>query len=170
MFTEKELSCYQSIKAPEDLLLKIKRKQKISNIPARILAAAAVFLFLLSGIYFYSAGESDIIVNGQVLQESIVFYDTMPAMERNFSSKISFPIEIHPARKTRISVTKGSLSIDGVSFEKEVTISSDTTLWWELEKEEETLFTMELSDEKGIQEVTLKYENGKIIVTKEKKQ
>ncbi|MBR5295560.1 MAG: hypothetical protein IKU24_03100, partial [Clostridia bacterium] len=90
MFTEKELSCYRSIKAPEDMLFKIKRKQKLSYIPVRVLAAAAVFIFLLSGIYFYSAPNADIIVNGQALQESIVFYDTMPVMERGASSKISF--------------------------------------------------------------------------------
>lgn len=169
MFTEKEISAYKNIKAPDDLLNRITGLQKKSKKPIYFISAvAACFIFIITGILINN-NQSNIVVNGQQLKNSIVFYDTASVSARTTSSAISIPIEIDASRRTEISVTKGWLSINGSSPSQKAVISESETIWWEIEPNDSYgVFEMKITDKKGSQKVTLEYENSKITVTKEK--
>jgi hypothetical protein len=121
----------------------------------------------MSGVIL--GNQNNIVINGQELKSSIVFYDTASSYGRTVSSSISVPVEIKTSRKTKISVSEGLISIDGLEPTKELTISSKEIIWWEIELEDsDNVFEMKISDKNGAEKVTLKYENAKITVTKEK--
>ncbi len=113
--------------------------------------------------------NSNIVINGQPLKDSVVFYDTTSYLGRTVSSLISVPVEIKATGKTTVSVSHGFVSVDGATTEKEVVITSSQIVWWEIDHQQDgNLFEMSISDQKGVTKVTLKYEDSKITATKEK--
>lgn len=168
MFTKKEIITYRSIKVPDELCKKIAKTQKRSDKKLYFISAvAACFIFIISG--FLINNQSNIVINGQHLNESIVFYDTASSYGRNVSSSISVPVEIKASRTTKIKVKQGLLSISSSKPTEEVIISSSSVIWWEIElKDTDNVYEMKISDKKGVEKVTLRYDNAKITVTKEK--
>lgn len=167
MFTEKEITAYRNIKAPDDLRQKITRTQRKSKKALYIMSAvAACFVILISG--FALNNQSRIYINGQELKESVVFYDTASSSGRTVSSTVSVPVEIKTSGNAKVSVSRGFISINGSEASKEAIVSSSEIIWWEIEPgEAENVFEMKISDKKGVKKVTLEYENAKITVTKE---
>ena len=93
MFTEKELTVYRNIKAPDELRQKITKTQKKTYKPLYFISAvAACFIFIMSGVIL--GNQNNIVINGQELKSSIVFYDTASSYGRTVSSSISVPVEI----------------------------------------------------------------------------
>lgn len=168
MFTEKEIMAYRNIKAPDDLRKKINQTHKKNHkVLYFISAVAACFVFIMSGII--TNNQSNIVINGQKLNESIVFYDTASSYGRNVSSTISVPVEIKVLRSTKVCVSDGFISLDGNNPTKEITIFPYATIWWEIELDEtDNVYEMMIFDKKGVNRVILEYENAKITVTKEK--
>ena len=122
---------------------------------------------IISGIIINN-NQSGIIINGQKLTNSVIFYDKASASGRTRSSSVSVPLEIKASGKTEIAVSAGLISIKGSIPKKEITISSDETIWWEFEPDEEKcVFEMRISDKSGAKKVTLEYDNAKITATKE---
>ena len=167
MFNEKQLNAYRSIKADDALLQQIKAKAKAKRKRTAyfITAAAACLVLIMSG--FFVNNHNNIIVNGQKLTDSVVFYDTASAYARTVSSTVSVPIEIKASKKTDISVSGGTISINGSAAQKQAVISSNTLIWWEVDPNTESEFEMIISSKKDVKKVTLKYDNGKITVSKE---
>ena len=168
MFNDNQITAYRNIKAPNDLHQRIIKRTKKSYKPLYFISAvAACFIFIISaGII--SNNQENIVINGQKLTKSIVFYDTT-SYGRNVSHSISVPVEIETARDTKISVSDGLISIDGSNPQKEISISSSTIIWWEIEiSDSKNIFEMKISDKKGANLVTLKYDDAKITVSKEK--
>ena len=168
MFTEEEVKLYHSIKAPEELRQKIITPRKNNKkIISFITIAAACFVLIVSG-FLINNGKTEIIINGQLLEDSVVFYDTASMGGRNISSSVSIPIELKIKSNTIISVSEGLISLNGSNPTKEIEISSHCTVWWEIEPHKaDGIFEMKIQDKKGVKTVTLKYENGKITTTKE---
>lgn len=168
MFTENEIAAYKNIKAPEGLYKNIKAKKNKKRIPFYS-ACAAVACFVIFALTFTLGGGSNIVINGQPLKDSVVFYDTTSYLGRTVSSLVSVPVEIKATGKTTISVSHGLVSIDGSTPKKEVIITTSQIVWWEIDREHDGgLFEMSISDEKGVTKVTLEYEDAKITATKEK--
>ncbi len=168
MFTDKEIAVYQSIKAPADLCQKIaKPKRKTRKTLYLTGTIAACFILVISG--FVINNKSNIVINGQQLKDSIVYYDNSLSYGRSISTSMSVPIEINALTETKVVVSHGFISINGSNPSKELIIDSSQTLWWELDlSETDNVFEMNISDKKGVEKVILKYENTKVTVTKEK--
>ncbi len=168
MFTDEQIKAYHNIKAPDELRKKIVKQKSNKKWLSTIAVAAACFIFMITGILINSQ-HNNIVVNGQQLKGSIEFYDTAPILERTVSSVVSIPVEIEVSQNTTISVDRGVISIDGCNPTKEIDISDSATIWWEFEPtKDNNVFEMLISNKKGVQKVTLEYENAKITVTKEK--
>ena len=169
MFTDKELQAYNSIKAPEELYQRLTKIKVPRKNTLRIITALAACLILVITSVFIFGGKSSIIVNGQPLDDSVVFYDTTAAQARCVSSEISVPIEIKADSMTEISVSNGFVLVDGGEPTKEITISSDEKLRWEINvADNDGVFEMRVKDKKGTSKILLNYDNTKITVTKEK--
>ena len=167
MFTDEEINAYRNITAPDGLYKKIilrqKRPQKVLYM---IAAVAACFILVISTVLVNA--QNSIIINGQKLRDSVEFYVSTLSLERTVSSAISVPIEVKTSDKTKISVDEGIIRTEGISPSKEIEIASSAVLWWEIEPDKENgEFKMTISSKKGVQKVSLKYENAKIKVTKE---
>lgn len=167
MFTDSELNAYRNIKAPAELYKKILKTQKRLKLRLYIVAAvAASFVFIVYG--HIASTQSDIVVNGQKLTDSVVFYDTTSAMAKSVSSAISVPIEIKAFGKTKVKVLSGVVSVSGSQPSNEIELSSSAILWWEIIPDNnDSVFKMQIIDKKGVKKISLKYENTKITVTKE---
>ena len=169
MFSEKQIVAYRNIKAPDELRNKITNSSKKKIKTLHFISAIAACLILISSIILNN--QNAIIINGQKLNDTIVFYDTSSSNIRTVSHSISVPIEIKTYTNTKISVSNGYLSINGSNPKSEIEIDSSKVIWWEIELERsENVFEMKISDKKGVKLVTLKYDNAKITVTKEKEQ
>lgn len=168
MFTDKQINAYNNIKVPDELCKKVLKSQNDSKKWLyTITVIAACFIFMIT-VTLVNSQHNNIVVNGQKLKSSIEFYDTAPVFERTVSSVVSVPVEIKVSRDTKISVDKGVISIDGNPF-TEIDISDSATIWWEFEPTEDSnVFEMLITNKKGVQKITLEYENSKITVTKEK--
>jgi len=168
MFADEQIKAYRNIKAPNELRKKIVKPQSNKKWLYTIIVVAACFIFMITGILIDSQ-HNNIVINGQQLKSSIEFYDTAPAFERTVSSAVSIPVEIKVSQDTNISVDKGVISIDGSDSTKEICISDSAIIWWEFEPTEDSnVFEMLISNKKGVQKLTLEYDNAKITVTKEK--
>ena len=167
MFSEKQIVAYRNIKAPDELRNKITNSSKNKFKTLYFISAMAACLILVSSIILNN--QNSIIINGQKLNDTIVFYDTTSSHIRTVSHSISVPVEIKTSNNTKISVSNGYISIDGSNPNSEIEIDSSKVIWWEIElKTSENVFEMKISDKKGVKLVTLKYDNAKIIVSKEK--
>ena len=168
MFTDKEITAYRNIKAPDDLCRKItKPKKKHRKVLYFSSAIAACLVLVISGFVYNN--QSNIVVNGQKLKDSIVYYDSSLSSRRTLSSSISVPIEINAKGETKVVVLDGFISTEGYDSSKEIVLTSTKQIWWELETgETDNVFEMLISNKKGVEKVTLIYENTKITVTKEK--
>lgn len=168
MFTDKEITVYRNIKAPDDLCHRITKSQSKQKKVIYFSSAIAVcFIFIISA--FVINNQSNIVINGQNLNDSIVFYDTSATAGRSISSEISIPIEIKAKHDTKVVVSNGLISIEGSNPSSEILLSDSQQIWWHIDPNAtDTPFEMYVSDKKGVEKVTLKYENTKITVTKEK--
>ena len=166
MFSDNEIKAYRSIKAPEGIYEKLSRPQRSYADTLRIITAvAACFVLVISAVFVFK-GENDVIVNGQKLNGSVVFYDTSSAMARSVSSTISVPLEFKVSDKTTVSALQGSISVDGEP-KTEVEILKSEVIWWEVPTDKDEVFKLLVTDKKGVKTISLKYENTKITVTKE---
>ena len=167
MFTEKELTAYRNIKAPDELRQKIIGNQKSNKrIISVIATVAACFVLIISGVAINN-NQSNIIINGQKLNSRIE-YNLASSMAKSVSSTVTVPLRLKVKESTTVSVTDGLICIDG-NTSKEATITSSTEVLWEVEPTtENSEFIMLITDKKGVQKVTLKYNNEKITITKEK--
>lgn len=169
MFSDKEMKAYRGIKAPEELYRSIVGTKRKERNTLRIITALAACLVLIVTSVFIFKGKSNIIVNGQPLDGRIVFYDTATAKARSVSSAISVPIEIKAEGKTEISVLHGHVLVDGNEPSKDITISSAETLRWEITPTDgDDVYEMRITDKKGTSIISLRYNDTKITVTKEK--
>lgn len=167
MFSDEEKNLYRSITAPDGLYQKIIAKQrKPKKALYAIAAMAACLVLIVSGVIMNT--PSSIVVNGQKLKDSVEFYVATSTLERTVSSTISVPVELDVNCKTEISVNDGLIRIEGGEPSKKIEINSSDLLWWEIEpKRSAQEFEMLISSQKGVQKVSLKYENAKIKVTRE---
>ena len=169
MFKEQQLNTYRSICAPEELYDKVMAAQKPQwhwQKYATGLAAACLVLALGAG-FFFRGGSPDIIVNGQSLESSVVYYDLSPAADMRTSPVLTVPVELELPRNAKVTVTEGQLSLDGLGGGKTLIASASVTLLWEIPREEETLSCeMYIDDGKAVTTLTLTYEESKITITK----
>lgn len=169
MFKEQELNTYRSICAPEALYEKIMTAQKPRRHWQKYttgLVAACLVLALGAG-FFLRGGSPDIIINGQPLESSVVYYDLSPATDMRSSFTVTVPMELELPRNAQINVTEGQLSLDGQCFGKTLNASDSVTLLWEIPRGEETLnCEMYIDDGKAVTTLTLTYEETKITITK----
>lgn len=168
MFTDREVDSYRNLKAPDSLRQKITGSHKsYKKTIGFITAVAACFVLIISGIAINNQGN--IVVNGQKLNDSVEFYCVASAMEKSVSSTVIVPIQFNVRDDTKILVLDGKISIDGSDSSKEMTITSPKEILWEVEPQEaQCEFEMFITDKKGVQKVTLQYDNTKVTVTKEK--
>lgn len=169
MFTEEEILAYRNIKAPDSLRQKIigkEKNHKSAKIIGFITAVAACFAVIITGIVI--SHQSKIVVNGQNLTDSVEFYYAAPASERSASHSVTVPIQFDVRETTKISVSDGKIGIKGSPLSKDITITSPKEVLWEVEPDSaQCEFEMIITNKKGVQKVTLKYDNTKITITKE---
>lgn len=168
MFTDEQLMAYRSVKAPESLRQNIIGKRKSNkSVISIITAMAACFVLIISGIAINN-NQSNIVVNGQKLNSSVEYYCVASAKEKSVSSTVAVPIQFNVNRDTKISVSSGTIRIDG-DASSEVVINSPKEITWEVEPQgTQCSFEMLITDKKGVQKVTLEYNNAKVTLTKEK--
>lgn len=170
MFKEQELNTYRSIRAPEELYGKIvaaKKPQWHWQKYTAGLVAACLVLALGAG-FFFRGGSPDIVVNGQPLESSVVYYDLSVASEMRNTPVVSVPVELELPRKAQITVTEGQLIADGQSSAQSLKASGTVTVLWEIPREAETLnCQMHIDDGKAVTTLTLTYEESTITITKQ---
>lgn len=167
MFKEQELNSYRSIKAPQELYDKIMaaKKPKVhwSRYAAGLVAACLV---LVMGIgFFFRGGEPGIIINGQLLDSSVVYHDLAPAAELRSSEVLTVPLELELSGRSQIVVTQGRLTLDGNEPTDELTTSGTVTLLWEVPRGASGC-EMHIESGKILTTLTLEYEETQITITK----
>ena len=178
MFSDKQIETYKKISAPPELYDKIKSSSEKRSrfIPAsvlRIAGAVAACLVLVSAVLLLMGRPSpEIICNGQVLEDSVLFYDISPASDMRVSPVFTVPFEFELTGDTEITVSYGRLvtpegdEVDSTSFK------GKTEIWWELPRKGEDLSCeMVLEDKNGTTRITLSYDDTEktIRATKETK-
>lgn len=169
MFSEKERAAYQSIRAPQELYDKVMHAEKparrwTSYVPT--LAAACLVLVLGMG-FFFRGGEPTVVIMGQSLSSSVEYYDTVPASELRSAPTVTVPVELKLPRATRVSVTTGQLSCDGMEPGTELKVSGSVTLYWEIPRDAEPDgCEMHIGTGKNATVLSYEYEETKIKLTK----
>ena len=169
MFQEQELNAYRSIQAPSELYEKIMSARKPKRHWGRYVTgvAAACLVLAMGAGFFFRGGEPGIMIQGQSLENSIVYYDLSPASEMRSSPTITVPLELELPRKSRICVTHGQLTGEGIESGKEWTASGSVSLLWEIPRGTELpVCELSIDDGKEITTLTLTYEETKIRITK----
>ena len=167
MFKEQQLNTYRSICAPEELYEKVMAAQKPQRHWQKYapgLAAACLVLAFCAG-FFFRGGSPNIIVNGQSLESSVVYYDLSVASEMRTSPVVTVPVELKLPRNAEITVTEGQISLDG-QCGKTLNASASVTILWEIPREEAQNCEMHIDDGRAVTTLALTYEETKITITK----
>ena len=139
MFSQNQLDAYKNIKAPAELYAKIKdakpRKKPLYLIPIAASLAACLVILFCSVFAQSKAYMPGVLVNGQKLESSVMFYDVSPAdiMESRTTPKLQVPIQLNIQEKTEITVTEGLVKFENVQNET-ITIDKSSTVYWEIEQ------------------------------------
>lgn len=169
MFKEQERMAYQSIRAPKELREKVmEQKKPRRRVPMYLTTALAACLVLAIGIgFFFPSGEPGIMINGQQLQSSVQYYDLTPASDMRSTSILSVPVDLELSGESEISVSHGSLVREGEEPVSKLTVGSDLSLTWEIQRTEEIpTCEMTITQGKDVTTLTLEYEKSKITITK----
>ena len=169
MFSEQQKATYQSIRAPQELYDKVMAARK----PARrwtsyVPTLAAACLVLVLGVsFFIRGGDPNIVINGQSLVSSVEYYDTAPAFEFRSVPTVTVPVELELPRATRVSVTAGELTCDGMETGTELKVSGSVTLYWQIPRDADPAqCEMHIGTGRNATVLTYEYEETKIILTK----
>lgn len=170
MFAEKEKNAYRKITAPDSLRQKIigrpQHSQRKKAALGLIAAVAACFVLFLSGMFMNPSGN--ILINGQRLDDRIEISCLAPAAERSSDPSVTVPIRLNVRKATVISASDGWLHVTGADPAREVTVSSPTEFIWEVTPQTDPYeYQLLITNQKGVQKVTLKYDSAKMIITKE---
>ena len=167
MFKEQELNTYRSITAPPELYAKVMAAQKPKiqwSRHAAALVAACLVLVLGVGIFF-QGGEPGIMINGQLLESSVVHHEFSPATELRTSDQITVPVELELSGRSRILVTHGLL-IDGeLEPTTELTTSGTVILQWVIPRDT-AMCEMHIDSGIRLTTLTLENKNSQITITK----
>lgn len=171
MFSNDQKEAYRNIQAPEELYQKVvesKQPRRLKLVPLLSGLAACLALVVVLGL-FLRPGGPEIVLNGQKLEDIIVFYDISPTDVRS-SPLFSVPVELELPRKAEITVSHGSMTVDGGAPVTSLTASSSVTVWWQIERSEVMpVCEMVIRDSKGTTLITLNYNNAEITATKKEK-
>ena len=167
MFKEQELNTYRSITAPQELYSKVMaaKKPKV-RWPRYVAGLVAACLVLMMGIgFFFRGGEPGIMINGQTLENSMVYYDLAPASEQRSSGWLTIPVELELSGRSRITVTQGQLTLGEKEPSQQVAASGSVTLLWEIPRGA-AMCEMHIDGGKTVTTLTLENEEEQIIITK----
>jgi hypothetical protein len=167
MFKEQELNIYHSITAPRELYDKIVAAQKPKNQWSRYAAGlVAACLVLVMGVgVFFQGGTPDIMINGQLLESSVIYHDLSTTTELRTSDWLSVPVELELSGRSRIMVTRGLLTDGEVDPTTELTASGTVILQWMIPRDT-SMCEMRIDSGLKLTTLTLENENSKIIITK----
>lgn len=174
MFNQEQKEAYRAIQAPAELYDRVLAKATPGKrwvLPTTLSIAAACFVMVVALGFFLKGGEPAIVLNGQPLEKSIVFYDISPASDVRSSPFFSVPVEVKAERRSEITVSHGSMTVDGGAPVKTLTAEGSVTVWWEIERSEVMpVCEMEIRDGKSTTLITLNYNNAEITATKRRKE
>jgi hypothetical protein len=167
MFKEQELNSYRSIKAPQELYDKVMAAQKPKVHWSRYATGlVAACLVLAMGIgFFFRGGEPGIIINGQLLDSSVVYHDLAPAAELRTSEVLTVPVELELSGRSRIRVTQGVITLNDLEPTDELTASGTVTLLWEVPRGASEC-EMHIESGRTLTTLTLEYGETQITITK----
>lgn len=169
MFTDKELFAFRNIKAPDNLREKIIGKQKTNKNYTKFIAAVAACFILVISVIAINNTQNNIVVNGQKLTDSLELQQVSSSMQKTRSSTVTVAFQFKVNSSTTLSVSDGTITFDSLNLSKELVIDSPKEVLWQVEPSaKQCEFEMLITDKKGVQKVTLKYDNAKITLTKEK--
>ncbi len=169
MFKEQQRNAYQSIRAPQQLHDKIMAAQKPAKRWPKYVTGlvAACLVLVLSASFFFGSSAPGIVINGQRLHESVIYYDLSPASEMRSSPMITVPVELELDKTSRITVSQGHLTGENAERVQELSAKGSVTLFWEIPREEEIpLCEMQIRHGKDVTTITLAYEETQITITK----
>ena len=167
MFSDKEIEAYRKISAPPELYDKIKsseinRKRSISAGVIKTIGAIAACFILVSAVLLMMRNPSpEIICNGQVLEDTVLFYDISPASDMREAPAFTVPFEFELTDDTKVTVSYGRMvSPDGDAIDGSC-LKGETEIWWELPRKGEDLSCeMILRDKHGTTVIILSYDNA----------
>ena len=169
MFSNDQKEAYRSIHAPTALYEKVaegKHPLRGKAVWPLGAVAACLALVVVLGLFLRPMGP-EIVLNGQRLEDTIVFYDISPASDVRSSPLFCVPVELELNRKTEITVSHGYMTVDGGAPTTSLTVSDAVTVWWQIERGDVMpVCEMEICDSKGTTLVTLNYNNAEITATK----
>ena len=167
MFKEHELNTYRSITAPQELHDKLMaaQKPKVQWMQYAAGLVAACLLLVMGVGFFFRGGEPGIMIHGQSLETSFVYYDMAPAAELRTSDVLTVPVELELSGKSRITVTQGQLILGEGEPTQEVTVSGSVTLLWEVSRGT-SMCQMHIDGKRAVTTLTLENEDSQITITK----
>lgn len=167
MFKEQELNTYRSITAPSELYDKVmsaKKPRKYWPRYAAGLVAACLVLALGVGAFF-QGGEPDIMINGQILESSMVYHDPSPVAGLRTSELLTVPVELDLSGKARVSVTHGQLTVGEKEPTDKLTVSGTVTLQWTIPRDA-SVCELHIDNGKQLTTLTLENKETQILITK----
>ncbi len=172
MFRKQELDAYQKIAAPDELYAKImdvstQPRRGTHRYMLRLAGAIAACLVLFVTVGFWPTGHAPgIILNGEKLETSLSFYNSIPAAYTRELPVLSLPLELDIQSTTEVTVSHGCLlPDDGVPTER-LTLDRPAELCWEIPQTSDTAACeMKLSDENGVTRITLTYDHAANSIT-----
>ncbi|MBR3837039.1 MAG: hypothetical protein IKJ74_02745 [Clostridia bacterium] len=165
MFSEKQISAYRSIRAPEELRERVvckarKNAEKGSgNWAIRLAPIAAAFLLILGLAFFLPQNPLvSVFVDGNALTGTLEWESASRGPERSVTA-VSLPFEIQSEEETVISVSRGFLITEDDALRTSLTFDGEIAFRWEL-RQGETEAQMEISCGKNLRRIAISYDDA----------
>lgn len=155
MFSEKQISAYRSIRAPEELRERVVCKAKENaekgsgNWVIRLAPVAAAFLLILGLAFLLPQNpQVSVLVGGNEVTGTLEWAPASTGLERS-ASTFSLPFEIHGEKGTEIFVSHGFLITEDDALQTSLTFDGEASFRWELRE--------------GVKEARMKISCGKTV-------
>ena len=165
MFSEKQVSAYRAIRAPEELRERVvcKARENVGNRSVnwaiRLAPLCAAFLLILGLVFFLpQKPQISVLLDGNEVNGSLEWSSASRGVERSVSS-ISLPFEVHGEKETVISVSQGFLITEDEGLQTSLSFHGEISFFWEL-REGVTEAEMEISCGKELRRIALNYDDA----------
>lgn len=165
MLSEKQISAYRSIRAPEELRERVVREARENaekssgNWAIRLAPVAAAFLLILGLAFFLPQNpQVSVFVDGNEVTDTLEWKPASRGTERSVVA-VSLPFEIQSEEETVISVSQGFLITEDDALQTDLTFDGEISFRWEL-RQGETEAQMEISCGKSLRRIAIRYDDA----------
>ncbi len=163
---ENEIKAYKSVTAPESLKKRILESEekdvRVYKRLARICYSAAAVCAVIAFSFFFLPTKTSLYYGDSEVKDAVAI---VSPMARAVTTVRQLPLTIETKKPAEVSVSEGTLLVDGEEAGEKIKIKKDTELVWVVETDDATL-TVEAKNSRTLYKLSVKEGSDELLIEK----